>query len=208
MAKRKRSQRSARKPRKSLLERRQEGAKKGLVRKAQKLARADKWPLRECLINASWREAQMAVIVVSRNRPDGSIAGAMCLVDMGCMGVKEAQVGLGMGWGVYSKMRRVVEDLKHGETIDCPPELALKIILTAKAYGEELGFVQAEETPLVLALLKNVDASSCSEDVEVGKDGMPNYIRSSGDADEAVLAHLQERVGPEGFMMTVEELPG
>lgn len=200
--------RRARNPRrKSFTERKVAEARRDLARKAQKLLRCDDWPLRECLINETWVEAQMASIVIARDRPDGTLAGGMCLVDLGCLGVKEAYTRASMSWGVYTHMRRAVEDLDHGGTVDCDPALALKIIEAARDFGQGLGFEQAKETPLLLALFKGYSAEASDIEVECGTDGVPNYIQGPGDDSEAILKHLNETLGQDGYILTVREFP-
>ena len=78
MAKRKGKKASGRPLRKSLSERKKNDGKKMLLRKAEKIVWVGRWPVNQCLINASWREAQMATIVMSRTRPDGNYVGGMC----------------------------------------------------------------------------------------------------------------------------------
>ncbi len=46
-------------------------------------------PIRECLINSSWEDSQMANIYVVRNHVNGNVTVGLFLVDLLCLGIKD-----------------------------------------------------------------------------------------------------------------------
>src|SRR5262245_27679786 len=73
--------------------RRQEHLEREFQSGARSLLRtaADSWPLHEVLISGEWTDTrQLAQILVARRSPAGDIAAAVFLVDLGCLGVKNA----------------------------------------------------------------------------------------------------------------------
>ncbi len=50
---------------------------------------ASGWPIHQCLVSRGWREVEgLASVVISRQMPDGRLATAAFLVDLGCRGVR------------------------------------------------------------------------------------------------------------------------
>lgn len=54
--------------------------------------RARKFPIVECFVNKNWKKSGEASISVVRQRPDGNFIVGLYLVDLYCMGVKDAFV--------------------------------------------------------------------------------------------------------------------
>src|SRR5712692_7028851 len=55
------------------------------------LRAAARWPLHECLITRNWdRPGELVQILVARSSEEGGIAAGVFLVDLGCLGVKNA----------------------------------------------------------------------------------------------------------------------
>ncbi len=182
----------------SLTERRRREQVQELQRQARKLMMAHRWPIREVVINDTWQEAQLASIVVCREREDGQLAAAMFLVDLGCMGVKDTFANSALNWDHYTRLRDAVGGEHAGEAIECSPQMAVKIIEEAVAWGQRFGF----EPPALFAvsklLFKGVEPGD--EAVPVGHDGMPVFSPGPEDDIYAIQAKLEGLVGPEGYL--------
>src|SRR5436190_15704952 len=81
-------QAAKRKQRQQALRQQQQGAPsspRGLVR------RAAHWPVHECLISRDWQSTEtITQIIVARRSPEGQIAAGVFLVDLACLGIKDA----------------------------------------------------------------------------------------------------------------------
>jgi len=122
---------------------------------------------------------------------------AVLLVDLQCLGVKDAFVRRTDAKG----LSEMIERMESNESMtEADPELVVKVIEQAVAYAEHYGF----ETPASFAnartLIGDVDTSRCTVDVRCGgEDGKPFYISGPNDDTAAILRHLEERCGPDGF---------
>jgi hypothetical protein len=64
-----------------------------LARDRERLEGVGAWPIVECGINEGWRDPKELVqILVARRRPGGGLAAAIFLVDINCLGIKNAHV--------------------------------------------------------------------------------------------------------------------
>lgn len=181
-----------RKPRKTSTRKKQRN--KRSAPRAPLPERAARWPVRSAWINPAWRTEKLAAVHIVREAPHGALAVGAFLVDLGCLGVKDAYV------------REVspsdLVQLRH-ERVPCAPELGARIITEAQRYAESLGFVPSKDWIRARPLLRGIDASACTEEVPLGRDGKPMYIAGPNDHAPAVLAHLERRLGPDGFHMLV-----
>lgn len=177
------------------------GRKEALDRQrtTQKLMRCREWPIRECVINASWSDAMMASILICRDRPEGEFAAAVFLVDLGCLGVKEADAWSSLSWGAYQQLRNGIGGEASGEPVSIPAADALKIITEAQAWADSLGFKAPGTLPMARLLFKGHQADESALEVHCGLDGKAHYIPGPDDDAGPIIAHLTARLGPDGF---------
>lgn len=170
-------------------------------RLAAKFASADEmavWPVLGCYINKRWRGSQhLAQIVFARGPCHGYVGIAVLLVDLQCLGVKNAFVRRTDTEGLLEMMER----MESAESMtEADPGLAVKVIEQAVAYAESYGFEPPASFANAKKIIGDVDTSGC--DIEIpcgGKDGKPFYVAGPRDDIAAILHHLEERCGPDGF---------
>ncbi|MCI0489563.1 MAG: hypothetical protein L0229_23480 [Blastocatellia bacterium] len=154
------------------------------------------FPLRECLINEGWDEGRMASISIARNRPDGRVAVGAFAVDLGCLGVKSALANDSISTAQY------YERFVHGaatKQAPCDPAFAVKLILGAVEYAEELGIGPDPDYYYSREIFGDIDPASCQETIEYGRDGKPFYVSGPYDDVRGIVDHLTRRLGPDGF---------
>ncbi len=161
------------------------------------LQRASTWPLHECLATPQWQEEGLVTIVVSRIRPDGGIAVGALLVDLYCLGIKDADVHEDLDRHDYQRLLRRVggEDRLQ----PCAPALAARIARAGVEYASSLGFAPAPGWERAMLVLGDPDPDSCVQEVQCGHDGKPLYIAGPHDDSAAIIRHLEKRVGSQGF---------
>lgn len=163
-----------------------------------RMARTASLPLREVRITRGWREGSLANIVITRDRPDAGLAMAAFLVDLGCLGVKNALCAERMSPREYEE-RLDSWATDDGGLVRCEPSLAAKIIRTGLAYAADLGFAPHEDFEPARQILGDIDASECDEEIVCGNEGKPFYVAGPRDNARRIIRQLERRLGPGGF---------
>jgi hypothetical protein len=154
----------------------------------------------EAHIRKDWRTAGLTTVIVVRHRDDGSADVAFMLVDVWCLGVKDAfaEFNAPAAW-VEDRIREQIPDEEHERL---HPACAKKLIEGAVAYSERLGFAPHRDYRKARKVFSGIDASVCPTDFTFGRDGKPCYIAGENDSQERinrVLAILETRCGEGGF---------
>ena len=153
-------------------------------------------PIYRCYIADEVFDKGLGYVVVSRRSGD-QVAAGVFLVDVYCLGVKDAMAMLkpmafldGFVYTLPSRMR----------TVD--PAYAKKLIEDAIAYARDLGFEPHPDYKLPRKILNDIDASECSAEFTFGKDGKPFFVSGPNDSEarcKQIIDTLQRRFGPDGF---------
>lgn len=174
-------------------------AKRPLRRKKvrSELREAGNWPLLECLMTADWQsQGELVQILVARGEPGSDkVMAAVFLVDLACLGVKDAGV---RSFATAASYRRELRSriVASQELADCDPDLAAKVIETAVEYGKSLGFRPRGDYREARAVLGDVNPDRHSEHVPVGgPEGNPLFVAGPYDNVKRVLRILNRNVG-------------
>lgn len=156
-------------------------------------------PVWRCLINAALFEVGIGNVFFARQLPSGMVAGAFFLVDVHCLGVKDAFYREGDATKFEESLRSLgeMEDLR-----DADPALARKLVNEAAAYAADLGLPSSADFRVVEALFGDVDATACTDTFDFGKDGKPLFVAGPKDSPariRQVVGTLERRLGPDGF---------
>ena len=161
------------------------------------------WPLHACLLPATWQEpGEIIQILVARQGPAGAIGAAMFLVDLGCLGVKNALARVFPSRFDYEDELR---DLMASQQrmIDADLDLVAKIIREGIAYARSLGFNPHRDFAPAALLLAGADPDACPTPIPLGKDGKPFFVAGPYDNATRVMAQLTKAVGPGNFEYVV-----
>ena len=165
LAKRKKSRKIANKPASALA-----GAGKNALDYA-------KYPIHECLVPDSLFATGLGEVVVTRKLPTGEIAVSAFLLDVYCLGVKNAFF-VTLGSSEYEQNYRASlvnrDDSVNFEVSD--PSCVKRLIEGAESYAANLGFKPHADYRRARGLLSGIDAATCTVEYEYGKDGKPLYI--------------------------------
>lgn len=163
------------------------------------LRAAAKWPLLECLATKNWQNpGELIQIIVARESPDGEVAVGVFLVDLGCLGVKNA----------YAKLlsyRDEYQDLVREPTTARQPmapmhlNLAAKIVREGIEYARSLGFTPNRDYPDAAILLGDADPDAVRTPIPLGKDGKPFFVNGPYDNVPKIMNQLERAVGPGNF---------
>jgi hypothetical protein len=156
-------------------------------------------PIHQCWMGEQMFTSGMGTVIISRVMPDGRIGTAFFLLDVYCLGVKNAYF-LPMSRDQY-KYR--LDDLAFNETITpIQPAYARKLVEGAEAYARDLGFSPHSDYQLAKQIMNDINAAECSTQFTFGKDGQPFFIAGPHDTPkriDKILATLNRRCGPNGF---------
>lgn len=158
---------------------------------------AGEWPLLEAWLHKDWRDTmQIHQILVARRGPAGQIGVGSFVVDLGCLGVKNA-----FGYQLDpEEYRNLLSDMKSRQKmVQVDLNLVAKVLREGIAYAEALGFKPHRDYRQAAPILGNADPDACTEEIPLGKDGKPFYFSGPYDNVDAILAQLRRAVGPDGF---------
>lgn len=165
-------------------------------------------PVFECWVNSEWDENGMANILVGRKHTNGNITAGMYLVDLKCLGVKDAHYWFNIA---EYEFREILEyAMESMEMEECSYTLAHNIIYAGLEYAEDYGFKPHKDFTSVAQYILDED----SDDIELmeincGLDGKPAYVRGPYDSwakMEGIVEQLEKTAGPGNYMIIDEEL--
>ena len=160
--------------------------------------RAD-WPLHECLIAKAWREpGEIVQVLLARRAGSDQVAYALFLVDLGCLGVKNADSGVLDSVMAYEEtVRFMVTEVQP--MVPCSLDLAAQVVHEGIRYARSFGIQPHRDARKALKLLKGAEPQDAPE-VPLGDgSGRPLFIVGPYDDVDAVLAKLDRAVGEDGY---------
>jgi hypothetical protein len=136
----------------------------------------------------------MGSVWISRALENERYAVSVFLLDTYCLGVKNAL------YAVLDKSRYMMymENFLHiseENFIACEPAYARKLVESAVAYSQGLGFDPHDDYKIAKMLFGDVDASASDAYFTFGRDGNPYYVPGPGDSpaeQRRVLKQLEK----------------
>lgn len=169
----------------------------------RKAASYSTFPIHECLIPDGLFEIGIGNIIVSRRVPKGNIAVSVFIVDMFCLGVKDAFFRVLSEAEYENRFKVSLMESHEGQTFrSVDPSCARKLLEGAVAYAEELGFSYHPDYKNARNIFGDVASSDCPIKYTYGKGGKPFYIRGPNETVEKarqIVNHLHQRCGEGGF---------
>ncbi len=158
-------------------------------------AEQSRWPVMECLVSGGWADGRsLATIVVARRQGSrGPVAMATFLMDLQCLGGKNAFACL-LSPSQYRSTCATA--LKYQGPVESSLDLAAKIVHEGIAYARSLGFEPHPDFARTLLMLHGAHPENCAERVPLGgPDGKPLFIQRPDDDAAEVLDRLDRGVG-------------
>ena len=159
-------------------------------------------PIHECLVPAGLFDIGIGNVIVSRRMPNGFIGAAFFLVDVYCLGIKDAFYAV-LSPAEYDHK---LAGLRHESFRALPPTCARKLVEGAEAYARDLGFPPHADYQRARQIFGDLDAMSCPTEYVFGKDGKPFFMSGPYDTPakcRRIIDTLTRRCGPEGFHYVV-----
>jgi hypothetical protein len=152
------------------------------------------WPVTLATVGADIWKGGIGQLLIVRREPEGRLVYAVYLVDVFCLGVKNAF------WRPGDNAS-VTETLKQMQTVErmtqTSPACLAKIVKGAVEYARDLGFPPHPDYRHASLLLDGIDLAECPNEFTFGKDGHPLYIQGPNESPEQALA-IMERMRERG----------
>jgi hypothetical protein len=162
-------------------------------------------PLHSCLAQDGLFERGIGTVILARQQGDGQLAIASFLLDVFCLGVKDAFFRS----FEPSEFEEYIDDIGQGAALSAvDPSYARKLLRDTVAYARSIGFEPHHDFAAVESLFGNVSAGACDVGFEFGVDGKPLYVPGPSETEKQIsrrLEHLRARLGEDGFDFAFED---
>jgi hypothetical protein len=156
-------------------------------------------PIHECLMPAGLFDLGMGCVIISRKMPTGGIGFGVFLIDVFCLGVKDAFFSV-RPQGEYEYRIDKIREKEDLQPVD--PAWAVKLIKNAEAYAGDLGFRPHRDYEFAQRILGDINPAACPQEFTFGKDGKPRYVAGPHETEtdsRRVIDILTKKLGPGGF---------
>jgi hypothetical protein len=135
------------------------------------------FPIARCVMPAGLFDIGIGHVILARALPQGIVSCGFFLVDVFCLGVKDAFIR------DFEKdeLEHRLETDPDQEFVEVDPPSARKLIRDAVAYAAGLGLAPAPNYNALEPIFGEVDAGACGRTFTFGKDGRPFYITGPND---------------------------
>lgn len=158
-------------------------------------------PIYECWVNSDWEESGLANIFVARKHSNSNITLGLYLVDLKCLGVKDAQYRFNIPESEYSEMLYQAGESLEMEQISYT--LAHNIVFAGIEFADGFGFKPHKDYTSVAQYILEEDTDDVElMEIECGIDGKPAYLRGPLDSDARavqIIAQLERTAGPGNY---------
>lgn len=146
----------------------------------------------------------LACVLVARRHRHDKVSVCGYLVDVHCLGVKNALGPRVMDEPGLAAFRRLFFGAYDADPLAAPLELAQQLVFGAVDYARGLGFEPHTDFAATRAHLGE-RAAGC--DIEFGRNGMPLYVQGPYDDAGHILQTLDASVGPGNYRFSVVASP-
>lgn len=173
---------------------------------ARQIIDSSRAPVSACVVAERLFADGMGWVVLARALPSGQIGASFFLVDIWCLGVKDAF------FGVMSRQKfdeRIEASRREQPHVEIDPPVARKLLHDASAYAASFGLAPSEGFTEAEAIFGDIPMAT--ETFSFGKDGKPFFMSGPNDSRtriRRILDTLVKHAGPDGFdyIIRVDEL--
>ena len=153
----------------------------------------------ECLINADYKEGGMAAIIIARKHKTGNITFGSFVVDIFCLGVKDATAAFNRTEEDYEYYKGKIYGSMNPD-MPISYDLAHNIIFGAIDYAKKLGFSPHKDWEHCQFILEPKTSPNVEKmELNFGKDGKPFFISGPYDKVDSIVQKLEKAVGKGNF---------
>jgi len=159
-----------------------------------RLRQAAKWPVVQALAAVDLWKDGIGSLAIARQESEESLVFSVFLVDVYCLGVKNAFWRPGTP-GEFNELLAKMEETQTMRAIT--PACLVKIVQGAVAYAQSFGFPPHPDYRHAAKLLEGIDPAACEQKFTFGRDGKPFYIQGPHESLAQAEA-IMKRVADEG----------
>jgi hypothetical protein len=159
-----------------------------------RLERAEKWPVVQALVAAELWDEGIGYLLIAREESEGRVVFASFVVDVYCLGVKNAF------WraGSHQDLKTLIRQLGTVQKMrPITPACLARIIKGAVEYAQSFGFPPHPDYRHASMLLDGIDPSTCPNQFTYGRDGKPFYFQGP-DESFAQATAISQRIQSAG----------
>jgi hypothetical protein len=155
----------------------------------------------EAMRSADLFDSGYGYLVVSRFKADGRVEAGFFLLDVFCLGVKDA--GFQHFHSIADYKESLIDCLfPDGNSVRMTPEAARKLTEDAISYARGLGFSPGADYKKASRVFGGITTADCDEQFIFGQNDKPLYIQGPSDSPacvERILRMLEARCGEGGY---------
>ena len=162
----------------------------------------------EAFAHQGFQERGITDVVVTRTDDAGWLQAAVLLVDLYCLGVKDAFVTEMPATDWPETLERIIP---AQDRVALHPACARKLVEGVVAYTEALGFAPHRDYKKARRVFGSVNSGDCPQTFTYGKDGKPSFVAGPNDDAERidrVMRALTAKFGEGGFHYILPTEPG
>jgi yecA family protein len=162
----------------------------------------------EACAQQGFQEKGMTQVVVTRTDDAGWLQAGVFLVDLYCLGVKDAFVADMPATDWPETLDRIIP---APDRVALHPACARKLVEGAVVYTEALGFAPHRDYKKARRVFGSVNSRDCPETFSYGKGGKPFFVAGPNDDEERidlVMRVLTAKLGEDGFHYVLPTEPG
>lgn len=181
----------------------------GAVSVARQWAMVGQAPIADCLVPTHLFEQGIGTVWMTRRLPDGRCAVAGILVDVFCLGVKNAMYKI-VEAGEYPDVMASIRGNPAESLESQHPSCARKLVEGALAFAKDLGFEPHADYRIARLIFGDIDPGACPTPFVFGKNGKPFFINGPYDTpaiQRKIVKQLERRCGPGGYDHLVMQGP-
>ena len=163
-------------------------------------AQAAPYPLHECLVPEELFKIGIGNVILTRSLPHGDFAMAGFLVDVYCLGVKNALYHVVSAQDYAVHLQQFEASAGRFERVH--PSCLRKLVEGAVDYARQLGFAPHPDYAQAAKLFGDIEAAACPVRYTYGQDGQPFYISGPHESpaqSRRIIDTLSRRLGPDRF---------
>jgi hypothetical protein len=158
-------------------------------------------PIQHCLLTQSVFEVGIGTLVLARGATRHHLAFGSFLIDVFCLGIKDAMFKRLEG-EVFEMYMDVADAGSPMVSVD--PGYARKLLRDLAAWSQSIGFAPHRDFTAVERIFGDVSADASEAAFRFGRDGKPVYIPGPMDTAPLVrqrVEQLRKHLGDDGFQL-------
>jgi hypothetical protein len=163
-----------------------------------RLQQAERWPIVRAVMAAELWKQGIGSLLIAREESEGWLVFGVFLVDVYCLGVKNAFWKAGGLKELEELLQRMDESQ---EMVPIEPTCLVKIVTGAVDYAHSFGFAPHHDYRHAALLFEGIDPATCPKEFTFGKDGKPFYVQGPNESPAQAEAIMRRIVAAGGHYL-------